>query len=90
MTTGLNGRTVYQTKGDANVAPDPWQFNLSNARQAKVSLHIPYVGYPLNWLATRAVRVSVIAAIAALIVLRLGVGIWLDASFKAKRRARAT
>jgi signal peptidase len=89
MTAGLNGRTVFQTKGDGNAAVDPWSFSLSDTRQAEVSQHIPYVGYPLNWLATRAVRVGVVAAIALLIVIRLGFGIWLDASFKAKRQARA-
>jgi signal peptidase len=89
MTAGINGRTVFQTKGDGNATADPWSFSLSDTRQAEVSAHIPYVGYPLNWLATRAVRVGVVAAIALLIVIRLGFGIWLDASFKAKRQARA-
>jgi signal peptidase len=89
MTRGLNGRTVYQTKGDANATADPWKFSLSGTSQAEVAIHIPFVGYPLNWLATRGVRIGLIVGIAVLIVLRLAVGLWADASLKEKRRTRA-
>jgi signal peptidase I len=51
-----NGQRFFQTKGDANQAPDPLEFALLNSG-SRVVYAVPYVGYlvhfahaPLGWL----------------------------------------
>jgi signal peptidase len=61
------GRPALRTKGDANDAADPWTFTLDGAEQARVSFHVPYVGYVLSLLAIREVRMLVIGLPALLI-----------------------
>ena len=46
ITRGDDGELVFTTRGDANDAVDPWQFNLDDPGQAKVSFGVPYAGYP--------------------------------------------
>jgi signal peptidase len=67
ITTGVDGRPIFETKGDSSATNDPWQFYLANTKQAKVAVHIPFVGTPLAFLASRGVRIGVIAGIIVLI-----------------------
>ncbi len=48
MTTGSNGVTMIQTKGD-NTAEDPFQITPSQVRGEVVTI-IPYLGFPLMYL----------------------------------------
>ena len=58
---------VYRTKGDAVPQQDPWKFKLDSSQQARVAFSVPYLGYPLIWLADRETRMLVIGLPAALI-----------------------
>jgi signal peptidase len=62
----ING-DVFRTKGDAVPQRDPWKFKLTSDRQARVVFAVPYLGYPLIWLADRGTRMLVIGLPAALI-----------------------
>jgi signal peptidase len=68
------GRTALRTKGDANEAADPWTFTLDQPNQARVSFHVPYVGYALSALAIRQVRMLLIGLPALLIALAVVLG----------------
>lgn len=46
-----DGKVTYKTKGDANNAPDPWVVPAGSVI-GKVVAVIPYLGYPLYYLAT--------------------------------------
>jgi len=59
--------SVLQTKGDAVPQKDPWKFKLDHTQQARVVFSVPYLGYPLIWLADRETRMLVIGLPAALI-----------------------
>lgn len=61
------GRRAIRTKGDANEAVDPWTFTLDGDTQARVSFHVPYVGYLLSALAIREARMIFIGLPALLI-----------------------
>ena len=58
---------VLQTKGDAVPQKDPWKFKLDSTQQARVVFSVPYLGYPLIWLADRETRMLVIGLPAAVI-----------------------
>ena len=58
---------VLQTKGDAVPQKDPWKFKLDDTQQARVVFSVPYLGYPLIWLADRETRMLVIGLPAAII-----------------------
>ena len=58
---------VLQTKGDAVPQQDPWKFKLDSSQQARVVFSVPYLGYPLIWLADRETRMLVIGLPAAII-----------------------
>jgi signal peptidase len=77
ITTGVDGRPIFETKGDSSATNDPWQFYLANTKQAKVAVHIPFVGTPLAFLASRGVRIGVIAGIIVLIALRIAIGLFI-------------
>ncbi len=89
ITKSPDGLTVYRTKGDFNKVEDPWTFHLNGAEQAKVVAHVPYAGYALALLAIRAVRMTVIGGIAALIALRVCISLWRDAGDEEVERKRA-
>lgn len=61
------GRPLFRTKGDANPSVDPWTFTLDQPTQARVSFHVPYVGYLFAALGFRWVRFLVIGLPALLI-----------------------
>jgi signal peptidase len=62
------GHRVYQTKGDANQAIDPWLFTLDRPVQAKFLTEIPWLGYILAIFTLRLVRVVMLVGVAAVIV----------------------
>jgi signal peptidase len=50
-----DGQRLFQTKGDANATPDPWEVGIEG-RGSRVVYTVPYVGYlisfartPLGW-----------------------------------------
>ncbi len=74
ITADEQGRPVYQTKGDANEAIDPWKFTLDNPEQAKFVAGVPWVGYFLAFFTLRVVRAAVLGAVGlgVLVVLIIG------------------
>jgi signal peptidase len=73
------GERLFRTKGDANAAPDSWQFTLDQPRQVLVVGHVPYVGYALAALQLRWVRMLAIGIPALLIALSVFAGLLRDA-----------
>ena len=88
ITHDRQGRRVYRTKGDANPAPDPWQFTLSRPKQARVTFHVPFIGYAFAALGIRQVRMLVIGLPALLVAFSLLAGLWRETAAEA-RSARA-
>jgi len=81
-----NGQEAFHTKGDANPAPDPWKFTLSQATQDKVDFSVPYVGYVFEVLSIRNFRFVLIgwpALLAALWIIR---GMWREAGQELRDR----
>jgi len=58
---------AYRTKGDANLARDPWTISLPD-RVGRMSFSVPYAGYVLWYAHTREVR-SALILLAALFAL---------------------
>jgi signal peptidase len=67
ITTGKDGVRTYQTKGDANKAPDVWHFQLPRPTQDEVKFSIPEVGYLFLILSIREFRLVVVAVPALLL-----------------------
>jgi signal peptidase len=67
ITTGKDGVRTYQTKGDANKAPDVWHFQLPRPTQDEVKFSIPEVGYLFLILSIRQFRLIVVAVPALLL-----------------------
>ena len=83
---GPNGRPAYQTKGDANPAPDVWKFQLPQATQDEVKFHLPYVGYIFEFLSVREFRTALIGLPALGMALWMIFGMWKDGGEVVKRR----
>jgi signal peptidase len=81
-----DGRLAFRTKGDYNVAADPWRVHLVQPRQARYAFHIPYVGYVLAALAIRQVRVLLIGVPALLIAASLLWSLWRKAGEDVERQ----
>lgn len=64
---GEDGQTVYRTKGDANPGQDPWKFTLNGDKQNVMKFSVPFVGYPLLYLANASARLILIGVAAAII-----------------------
>ena len=75
---------VYQTKGDANQDPDPWDFTLAGPTQARVAFHVPLVGYAIAALSIRPVRIAVIGLPALFLALTLIGRVWREAGEEAR------
>jgi signal peptidase I len=88
ITHDRQGRRVYRTKGDANPAPDPWQFTLSRPKQARVTFHVPFIGYAFAALGIRQVRMLVIGLPALLVAFSLLAGLWREAGEEMRRKAQ--
>ena len=73
------GRRLFETKGDANAKADPWRFVLDKPTQARVSFHVPLVGYAYAALSVPRVRQAVIGVPALLIAFAIVLGVVRDA-----------
>ena len=80
-----HGQTIIRTKGDANDAPDTWQFVPAQPKIARVAAHIPYVGYAYAQLNSRRGRLLVFAIPGILIALSVLAGLWREAGDEARR-----
>ncbi len=80
VTTGDDGRPVFQTKGDHNDFVDPWPFTLNQSKQAKYVAHVPYLGYLFGFLAIRAVRATLIAIFGLLLLFAVFSALWQKAA----------
>jgi signal peptidase len=87
---GANGQRAFQTKGDANAVADPWKFQLSKPTQARVSFHLPYVGFAYAALGIRLVRMLVIGIPALLIAFSIIRSLWRDATEESRRSGSRT
>ncbi len=67
ITVGKDGVRTYQTKGDANKAPDVWHFQLPRPTQDEVKFSVPEVGYLFLILSIREFRLVVVAVPALLL-----------------------
>jgi len=79
------GRLAFHTKGDFNPSPDPWRFVLDHPTQARVAMHIPYVGFGLAALTNRHLRMLIIGLPALLIALAVLARLWSDAGEELRR-----
>ena len=86
ITTGKDGVRTYQTKGDANKAPDVWHFQLPRPTQDEVKFSIPEVGYLFLILSIREFRLVVVAVPALLLGLSTNCA---SSGAKAARRSSA-
>ncbi|MCH8207625.1 MAG: signal peptidase I, partial [Nitrospinae bacterium] len=59
----VDGRVVFQTKGDANKFPDPQPFIVENAA-GKVILDVPLLGYAIVYASSPLARSGVVAILA--------------------------
>jgi signal peptidase len=87
ITTGPRGTRILRTKGDANAAADPWTFTLTNPTQARVTFHLPYVGYAFAALADRRLRMLLIGLPALLVALTVLTNLWRQAGAEAAAEA---
>ena len=81
-----HGGLTFRTKGDANRSADPWTFKLDRPEQARAAFHVPYVGYLLDALQVRAIRMLLIGVPALLIAIALLLGTWREAGAEARAR----
>ena len=70
---------VFTSKGDANVAGDPWKFTLDDRMQAKVVFTVPWAGYPLWVLGSPLSRLLLIGGPAMAIAVITGRRLWRQA-----------
>lgn len=60
---------LFTTKGDANAADDPWQFQIDADTQPTVVLAVDYLGWPMIWLNNPTWRILLIGVPATVIFL---------------------
>ncbi|MEY2535047.1 MAG: signal peptidase [bacterium] len=89
IAAGPGGARAYRTKGDANAAPDPWTFSLTNATQARVAFDLPYIGYALAALSDRRLRMLIIGVPAMLVALSVLAALWRDTGAATAEAGRA-
>jgi signal peptidase len=89
ITQGPSGQRVFQTKGDANKAPDIWRFILSRPTQDRVFFHVPYVGLLFELLSLRNFRIVLIGLPAVVIALFMMRGLWREAGEEERRQKLA-
>jgi signal peptidase len=71
-------RPVFQTKGDANSAPDPWLAQVKGGTVWQVRFAVPGLGWLIRWLRRPMVHVIGVLVFPALLALVWLVGIWRD------------
>ncbi len=78
---------VFRTKGDANAAADPWTFQLTGARQARVRWSLPYAGFAFAALGDPKLRIWLLGVPAVLIALGSLAALWRRLGDEAAARA---
>lgn len=81
-----SGARAFRTKGDANVAVDPWRFVLNQPTQDRVAFSIPFVGYVFAALGMPSVRLALLGLPALLLAFVILRGIWRAAGEEVARR----
>jgi signal peptidase len=71
-------RPVFQTRGDANDAPDYWLARVEGGTVWHVRHVVPRLGLALNWLRRPTVHLLAVAVVPAALALLLLVEIWRD------------
>jgi signal peptidase I len=89
ITTGKDGVRTYQTKGDANKAPDVWHFQLPRPTQDEVKFSVPEVGYLFLILSIREFRLVVVAVPALLLGLYELRKLWREGGAEVQRQKLA-
>jgi signal peptidase len=89
ITTGKDGVRTYQTKGDANKAPDVWHFTLPRPTQDEVKFHVPEVGYLFLILSIREFRLVIVAVPAILLGLYELRKLWREGGAEVQRQKLA-
>jgi signal peptidase I len=89
ITTGKDGVRTYQTKGDANKAPDVWHFQLPRPTQDEVKFHVPEVGYLFLILSIREFRLVIVAVPAILLGLYELRKLWREGGAEVQRQKLA-
>lgn len=69
------GGLAYRTKGDANLARDPWAIALPESA-GRLAFDVPYAGYAPWYAKTREVRTGLIFLVAGLVLVWLLSAIW--------------
>ncbi len=64
-----DGGIVLRTKGDANAAPDPWRFRLSETTQPRLEFTVPALGHVFLALGDRSTRILLVGVPAGLVAL---------------------
>jgi signal peptidase len=80
ITRDHDGLRTFQTKGDANTAPDSWRFQLPLSTQDKVVFEVPYAGFLLELLSIRQYRLVLTGIPALLVVLAVLRQLWRDSN----------
>ena len=83
----LEGMRVFRTKGDANAAADPWSFQLTGARQARVRWSLPYAGFAFSALGDPGLRIWLLGVPAGLLALGSLAALWRRLGDEAATRA---
>ena len=78
---------IVQTQGDANDRRDPWTAELHGATAWREAVVIPYAGYAIHGLRSRALRLSAVIVAPALIALLLLLDLWMPAARGRERHA---
>lgn len=83
-----DGKLWFQTKGDANEAPDPNLVSSNTGLMRKVMFHVPYVGFIASFAKTKF-AFSILAGIPALILIVMLSGeIWKGINEEREKRRR--
>lgn len=85
---GPNGDVAFETKGDFNAEPDPWNpITLNEPQQARYVFQIPLYGYVLAMLGMRSMRLLLIGIPAFIIALSILWSLWAKAGEEVARQA---
>ncbi|MDX6493212.1 MAG: signal peptidase [Gaiellaceae bacterium] len=78
---------IVQTQGDANDRRDPWTAELHGTTAWRESVVIPYAGYAIHGLRSRALRLSAVLVAPALLALLFLLDLWLPSARKEQHAA---
>lgn len=73
---------VVRTKGDASVAPDPWNAQLTGGTAWVVSATVPKLGWLILWMRDPHIRLAALFVAPALLAVRTLLRIWLPGGLR--------